>query len=72
MLTVPPAILEMLGLREGATVSIAVDSGRLVIDPTPRPRYTMAELLAVSDYSEPLTPEEREWIDAPAVGRELS
>jgi antitoxin ChpS len=71
MLTVPPAILDMLGLQEGATVAIAVDGGRLVIDPRLRPRYTMAELLAASDFSEPLTPEEREWIDAPPVGREL-
>ena len=28
--------------------------------------------LAASDYSEPQPPEEREWVDAPAVGRELS
>ena len=31
----------------------------------------MAELLAASDYSQPQTAEEREWVDAPAVGREL-
>lgn len=35
-----------------------------------RPRYTLDELLAESDYSQPLPPEEREWVDAPAVGRE--
>jgi Uma2 family endonuclease len=34
-------------------------------------RYTLPELLARSDYSQPQPPEEREWIDAPAVGREL-
>lgn len=34
-------------------------------------RYTLAELLAASDYSQPQPPEEREWVDAPAVGREL-
>lgn len=33
-------------------------------------RHTMAELLAASDYSQPQPPEEREWVDAPAVGRE--
>ena len=33
-------------------------------------RPTMAELLAASDYSQPQPPEEREWVDAPAVGRE--
>lgn len=35
-------------------------------------RTTMAELLAASDYSQPQPPEEREWVDAPAVGRELA
>ena len=35
-----------------------------------RPRYTLDELLAESVYSQPLPPEEREWVDAPAVGRE--
>jgi antitoxin ChpS len=33
-------------------------------------RYTLAELLAVSDCSEPQPAEEREWVDAPAIGRE--
>ncbi|MDM7947583.1 MAG: DUF2442 domain-containing protein [Oceanibaculum nanhaiense] len=32
--------------------------------------YTLAQLLAASDYSEPQLPGEREWVDAPAVGRE--
>jgi antitoxin ChpS len=71
MLAVPPAILEMLHLQAGATVGVAVDGGRLVVEPHPRPRYTLAELLAASDYSEPQPPEEREWVDAPAAGREL-
>ncbi len=71
MLAVPPAILELLHLQAGATVGVAVENGRLVVEPKPRPRYTMAELLAASDYSQPLSPEEREWVDAPAVGREL-
>ena len=34
-------------------------------------RYTMDELLAVSDYSQPQPLDEREWIDAPAIGQEL-
>ena len=71
MLALPPAIRELLHLRAGSTVGVAVDGGRLVIEPKPRPRYTLAELLAASDYSEPQPPEEREWVDAPAVGREL-
>jgi len=35
------------------------------------PRYTLEELLEGSDYSQPLTAEDRAWLDAPAVGREL-
>jgi antitoxin ChpS len=55
----------------GATVGLAVDNGCLVVNPSPRPRYTLAELLAASDYSQPHSDEEREWVDAPAVGGEL-
>jgi antitoxin ChpS len=71
MLAVPPALLELLHLRAGARVGVAVDGGRLVVEPRPRPRYTLAELLAASDYSKPQPAEEREWVAAPAVGREL-
>ena len=71
MLVVPPVFLDQLHLQAGTTVGIAVDNGCLVVAPRPRPRYTLAELLAASDYSQPPTAEEREWIDAPAVGGEL-
>jgi antitoxin ChpS len=71
MLAVPPAFLEQLQLQVGATVGLVVDHGCLVVNPKPLPRYTLAELLAASDYSQPQPAEEREWVDAPAVGREL-
>ncbi len=71
MLAVPPALLDVLHLSAGAKVGLSVDNGRIVVEPATRPRYTMAELLAASDYSQPQPPEEREWVDAPAVGREL-
>jgi antitoxin ChpS len=71
MLAVPPAFLDLLHLKAGAPVGVAVDGGRLVVEASPRRRYTLAELLAASDYSEPLTPADREWLDAPAVGKEL-
>ena len=44
--------------------------GRLVAKPQTGPRYTMAELLSNSDYSEPQRPEEREWVDASPAGNE--
>jgi antitoxin ChpS len=71
MMALPPAVLDMLQLQAGATVGISVDGGRLVIEPKPRPHYTLDELLAASDYSEPQSDEQREWVDASAVGREL-
>jgi antitoxin ChpS len=71
MLAVPPAFLDQLQLQAGTTVGIAVADGRLVVSPNPRPRYTVADLLAISDYPQSQSAEEREWLDAPAVGGEL-
>jgi antitoxin ChpS len=71
MLALPPAILDLLNLRAGATVGLAVDGDRLVIETRPQPKYTLAELLAASDYTQPQSAEDREWVDAPPVGREL-
>ncbi len=69
MLAVPPALLELLHLKAGASVGVAVDGGRLVVEASPRPHYTMAELLAASDYAD--APVDRDWLDAPAMGKEL-
>lgn len=73
MLAVPPALLDVLQLAVGAKVGLAVDNGRLVVEPSARPRYTLDELLAEAEASGtyPLPASEREWIDAPAVGKEL-
>jgi antitoxin ChpS len=71
MLAVPPALLELLHLTARAKVALAVENGRLVIQAQDRPKYTMAELLAASDYSQPPPVEEREWVDAAAIGGEL-
>ena len=71
MLAVPPALLYLLKLSAGVRVGLEVENGRLVVQPHTRPRYTMAGLLAVSDYSQPQPPEQQAWLGAPAVGREL-
>jgi len=70
MMAVPPSILDLLHVQAGSTVGLTLDGGRLIVEAQPRPRYTLAELLAASDYSEPQPPEEREWVDAPPAGRE--
>ncbi len=71
MLVVPPAFLEQLQLEAGTTVGVAIANGRLVVNPKPRPHYTLKKLLAASDYSHPDTEEEREWVNGSAAGAEL-
>jgi antitoxin ChpS len=71
MLAVPPALLDLLHLGAGAKVGLAVDNGRLVVEPQARPRYTLDELLAQCDASAELTAEDRDWLDAKPVGSEL-
>lgn len=71
MLAVPPAILDLLHLHAGATVGLVVDDGRLVVEPTPRPRYSLDELLAQCDASAEISEEDRTWLDNRPVGSEL-
>ena len=71
MLAVPPALLDTLRLRPGAKVGIAVESGRLIVEPQKRPRYTLEELLARCNPKAKLSREEREWLDNKPVGGEL-
>lgn len=71
MLAVPPAVLEILQLRPGAKVGLAIHSGRLIVEPQPRPRYTLDELLAQCNPNAPRSKEEREWLDDKSLGREL-
>ncbi len=49
MLAVPPAILEMPQLESGAAVSMTIESGRLVVEPGARKKYSLQELLAQCD-----------------------
>ena len=48
-----------------------MENGRLVIVPKARPRYSLDELLAQCDENDTLSPEDRTWIDAKPVGKEL-
>jgi len=36
-----------------------------------KPKYTIEQLLAQCDFSQPMSAEDREWLDAPSVGREI-
>ena len=68
---IPASIMAAASLRIDQTVDIREDDGRIVIEPVRKPVYTLEELLEGMDYSEPISAEEREWLDAPAVGKEV-
>jgi len=71
MLAVPPALLDILRLRPGVKVGIAVENGQLVVEPRRRPRYRLEELLARCDPKAARTQEEREWLDNQPAGAEI-
>lgn len=71
MLAVPPALLEGLELRPGAKVGVAVENGRLIVEPRPRPHYTLKELLTQCNPKAPRRKEDQHWVAGKAVGSEL-
>ncbi len=71
MLAVPPALLDLLNLQAGATVGIALDGNRLVIEPPPRRRYSLDELLAQCDATAELPAGDADWSGLRRVGSEL-
>lgn len=71
MLTLPPAFLEQLKLQPGSTVGLSIEGGSLVINPQPKPEYTLAELLAASDYTKVDAKEDLAWTAGEALGKEL-
>ena len=70
MFAIPKAILEGLGLHADQKVGLSISDGRIIVEPKPKPRYTLAELMAECDLDQPFSDEERAWIEAPPAGRE--
>ncbi len=70
MMAIPKSLLEGLGLAANTKVALSVDHGRLIVEPRPKPKYTLAELLAQCDPSAPENAEEQEWQEMEPVGRE--
>jgi antitoxin ChpS len=71
MLAVPKQILKGLGLSANTQVGLTVSEGRLIVEPRPRPRYTLTELLAQCDVTAQVSEESRTWLDAGPIGREI-
>jgi antitoxin ChpS len=71
MLAVSPALLDILNLQPGAKVIIAIRNGRLVVEPQPRPGYTLDELLAQCNPKARRSKEDRQWLNDESLGGEL-
>jgi antitoxin ChpS len=73
VMTVPARARDALHLAEGQELTVSVDGNRLVLEPSKpaRPTYALDQLLAQCDFDQPYSDEERAWLDAPPVGREL-
>ena len=71
VVAVPKKILSLVDLKAGSQVRIGVENGRVVFEPQPKPRYTLAELLAKSSRKA-LKPsrKDREWLGGGPGGKE--
>ncbi|HLA75408.1 MAG TPA: AbrB/MazE/SpoVT family DNA-binding domain-containing protein [Gammaproteobacteria bacterium] len=70
VMAIPKRVLELVHLQSGSQVTIDVQDGKLIIEPSKKPKYTLAELMAQCDLSQPLSADEQEWLSAPSVGAE--
>lgn len=70
VMAIPKRVLELLGLHVGSQVNVNVKNGQLLIVPKVKPRYALSELIAQCDFSQPISQEEREWLDITPVGLE--
>ena len=70
MFAIPKAILEGLGLQPNASVAVSMAGGKLIVDPHPRQRYTLAELVSECDPDAPFSREDEAWLNGPPAGAE--
>lgn len=72
VMTVPKKILDLIHLRAGTKVEMSVENGKLIVQPATKPKYTLTDLLAQckpEDFQ--LTEDDRAWLDAQPVGKEV-
>jgi len=70
MLAIPSAALNEAGLAVDDAVELKVKSGRLVVEPSVRRRYSLDELIAQCKSARRL-PKDRVWVAGKRAGREL-
>jgi antitoxin ChpS len=71
MMAIPKSVLDGLGLSANTKVALSIEQGRLVVEARPRPKYTLAELLAECDPTAPEADREDAWDSMEPIGREV-
>ena len=71
MMALSPAFLEELGIAAGSIVDVALLEGHLVVKPMPKPKYTLADLLAQCDPKAKISKEDQQWLELTPVGNEI-
>lgn len=70
VIAVPAEVAEELHLQAGGEVRINAEGGHLGLY-RKRSKYTLSELLADCDPTQPISAEEQEWMQAAPTGREI-
>jgi len=70
MLPIPAPVLDTLGLAAGMEVALTIERGRLLVERLPKPKYSLAELLAHCDPVAPKSEQEDVWDAVEPAGRE--
>lgn len=70
-LPIPPAILEQLGLAARSQVQLSMENGRMAVAGADQPQYDLEVLLAQLDRDIAWDEEDRLWIDAAPMGKEM-
>ncbi|UHS55993.1 AbrB/MazE/SpoVT family DNA-binding domain-containing protein [Agrobacterium vaccinii] len=72
VMTIPPALLKLMGTEIGSEMTLEIDNGILVASPvtTQKKRYSLEELLEGADEMAELNVEASAWDAAPRVGKE--
>jgi len=72
MITLPPVLVDVLGLNIGEKVGLTLKDGQLIIKPKKtKPKYKLDDLLAQCDHNAEFSEKEKQWLNANPVGREL-
>lgn len=71
MMAIPKSVLDGLGLAANTKVALSIEHGRLVVEARPKPKYTLAELLAQCDPTAPEGDHDEAWEAMEPVGREV-